>query len=144
MYGRAPRRIHDRTGKTLLWHAVDTGDVACVEHLLSVGCAKCHDPTKDPRNSPWLHAHRLGDARLFDVLSVYLDPSVNDEVLDGLVAYESQRLSRLSRRRTITREATTCAWFAALFPCGDGACLEAAEEDGDPEPDGDLGDLEHL
>lgn len=123
-------QIVDKTGKGPLWHAVDAGDVAGVEHLLSVGCAKGHDPTRDPASSPWLLAHRYGDARLFEMLDVYLDPALSDEVLDGLLATESRRLAR-SQRRSEAAARSTCGWVYALFPCGDGGapCLDAGDGD---------------
>lgn len=85
--------IKDMRGRSLLWHAVDLGDMNCVEHLLHLGVAKNHNPTTE-KWSPFLLAHQLEDRRMFSMLKNYMSPAVIEETLQEILKEESEKMLR--------------------------------------------------
>ncbi|EGB11124.1 hypothetical protein AURANDRAFT_62045 [Aureococcus anophagefferens] len=126
--------LRDRGKRSLLWHAVDLGDANAVEVLIEHGAAHSHDPISD-RHSPWVLARRLGETAIHEALTNYLDPALNDEILEDILAKDDAELEKAKRMK---EQRGTLAGFASAIvvfvTCGQAGCgMDAGGEEWEEE-----------
>tara|TARA_B100000475_G_scaffold187330_1_gene157328 strand:- start:76 stop:528 length:453 start_codon:yes stop_codon:yes gene_type:complete len=126
--------LRDRGKRSLLWHAVDLGDANAVEVLIEHGAAHSHDPISD-RHSPWVLARRLGETAIHEALTNYLDPALNDEILEDILAKDDAELEKAKRMK---EQRGTLAGFGqaivVFVTCGQAGCgMDAGGEEWEEE-----------
>lgn len=101
---------------------------------LRTSAAYSHDPISD-RHSPWVLARRLGETAIHEALTNYLDPALNDEILEDILAKDDAELEKAKRMK---EQRGTLAGFASAIvvfvTCGQAGCgMDAGGEEWEEE-----------